>query len=108
MERELSEVIGAAEMTPADVSEILIKNRRDKNKAVGELVEAMRVRAGERSGMKSPGNEYNCKVEDEEFEKRALDSPIEGSDDDDELQGSCKFEDNDGCCNKDEHGDEIH
>ncbi|KAL0316625.1 UNVERIFIED_CONTAM: AAA-ATPase [Sesamum radiatum] len=41
---ELEEVIDAAEMTPADISELLIKNRRDKKKAAVELLAALKLR----------------------------------------------------------------
>ncbi|KAI3801638.1 hypothetical protein L1987_29747 [Smallanthus sonchifolius] len=51
--RRLEEVTDAAEMTPADVSEVLIKNRRDKDMALRELVEALSVRAEKnRSGLR--------------------------------------------------------
>ncbi|KAI3446647.1 hypothetical protein Pfo_003312 [Paulownia fortunei] len=83
--KELEEVIDAAEMTPADISEVLIKNRRDKNKAVAELLEALKLMADERNRMKSREGNGN-EVEDEEQEKRALDSPKEGSD---QLQENC-------------------
>ncbi|GJX51119.1 AAA-ATPase-like protein [Tanacetum coccineum] len=45
--RRLEEVVRAAEMTPADVSEVLIKNRRDKEKAIRELVEVLSFKAEE-------------------------------------------------------------
>ncbi|KAL7097424.1 hypothetical protein ACP275_10G144000 [Erythranthe tilingii] len=75
---ELEAVVAAAEMTPADISEVLIKNRRDKNKAVEELVEALKIRA-EKNRLKKTnlviGNDVV--VEDEEQEKRALEYPKE-------------------------------
>lgn len=71
---EFKAVIEAAAMTPADISEVLIKNRRDKNKAVDELLDTLKLRA-EKNRSKS-----NVNVEDEEQEKRALESPKEGSD----------------------------
>ncbi|PWA38909.1 AAA+ ATPase domain-containing protein [Artemisia annua] len=40
--RQLEKVVCVAEITPADVSEVLIKNRRDKAKAIRELVEILR------------------------------------------------------------------
>ncbi|KAL1823114.1 hypothetical protein ACET3Z_009892 [Daucus carota] len=43
--KELREVIDEAEMTPADISELLIKNKRDKKKAVWELLEALRFKS---------------------------------------------------------------
>ncbi|KAL0295471.1 UNVERIFIED_CONTAM: AAA-ATPase [Sesamum radiatum] len=82
---ELEGVIDAAEMTPADISELLIKNRRDKKRAAVELLAALKLRAEERSRMKSRAGNGDD-VEDEEQEKRALDSPAEGSD---QLQESC-------------------
>ncbi|WCJ42329.1 P-loop containing nucleoside triphosphate hydrolases superfamily protein [Euphorbia peplus] len=64
---ELGAVIDDAEMTPADISEVLIKNRRYKKRAVYELVVELKKRA-EKS--------KNTRVEEvEEQEKRALDSP---------------------------------
>ncbi|KAJ0029843.1 hypothetical protein Pint_14455 [Pistacia integerrima] len=45
---DLQEVIEKAEMTPADISEALIKNKRNKEKAVKELVETLKVRAEKR------------------------------------------------------------
>ncbi|XP_047952229.1 AAA-ATPase At5g57480-like [Salvia hispanica] len=65
---EFAAVIDEAEMTPADISEVLIKNRRDKSRAVVELMDALKIRA-EKSRLKKLG------VEDEEQEKRALESP---------------------------------
>ncbi|PIN01773.1 AAA+-type ATPase [Handroanthus impetiginosus] len=75
---ELEGVIDSAEMTPADISEVLIKNRRDRTKAINELLEALKMRA-EKNRLKSMARNGN-EVEDEEEEKRALDSPKEGSD----------------------------
>ncbi|XP_052200343.1 AAA-ATPase At5g57480-like [Diospyros lotus] len=43
--RELEKLIEQAEMTPADISEVLIKNRRDKEKAVRGVLEALKARA---------------------------------------------------------------
>nr|APR64205.1 hypothetical protein [Populus tomentosa] len=43
--KELEEVIDKAEMTPADISELLIKNRRNKDRAVIELLEALKNKA---------------------------------------------------------------
>lgn len=74
---EFKAVIEAAAMTPADISEVLIKNRRDKNKAVDELLDTLKLRA-EKNRSKSNVN-VNVNVEDEEQEKRALESPKEGS-----------------------------
>ncbi|KAL3746073.1 hypothetical protein ACJRO7_015083 [Eucalyptus globulus] len=42
---ELREVVKKANMTPADISEVLIKNRRNKEKAVSELLEALKAKA---------------------------------------------------------------
>lgn len=66
VEKEVAEGLAAAAgMTPAEISEVLIKNRRDKKKAVAELVEALRASAEERRKID----------DDEEQEKRTLDSP---------------------------------
>ncbi|KAF8035403.1 hypothetical protein BT93_C1436 [Corymbia citriodora subsp. variegata] len=79
--RELREAIEKAVMTPADISEVLIKNRRNKERAVTELLEVLKARA-ERS------EKYGgFRVEEEEQEKRALESPKEVSDREDD---SCK------------------
>ncbi|KAK7243922.1 hypothetical protein RIF29_38735 [Crotalaria pallida] len=43
--KELEEVVDVARMTPADISEILIKNRRKKEKDVNELLEILKLRA---------------------------------------------------------------
>ncbi|KAL8460193.1 hypothetical protein ACS0TY_031919 [Phlomoides rotata] len=72
--QELEVVIGAAEMTPAEISEILIRNRRDKSKAVVELAEKAKCAAEEKKRLKLR------EIEDEEQEKRTLDSPKESSD----------------------------
>ncbi|GMI94685.1 hypothetical protein like AT5G57480 [Hibiscus trionum] len=69
--KQLAEVVDEAKMTPADISEILIKNRSNKQKAVGELLEAMKTR-----NMKCGSLSQKNSDEDEEQEKRAL----EGSD----------------------------
>ncbi|KAL3746070.1 hypothetical protein ACJRO7_015080 [Eucalyptus globulus] len=78
---ELREAVEKAKMTPADISEVLIKKRRNREKAVSELLEVMKARAegkeeygGLRDKCESNG------VEEEEQEKRALESPKEVSD----------------------------
>ncbi|XVF70027.1 hypothetical protein PTKIN_Ptkin11bG0128300 [Pterospermum kingtungense] len=77
---ELEQVVDKAEMTPADISEVLIKNRRHKQKAVSELLEALKSRA-ERNVKSGSLREKNSDdmEEDEEQEKRALESPKQGS-----------------------------
>lgn len=86
---EIKQVIEKAKMTPADVSELLIKNRRHKNRAMAELLETLKSRAekNEKNGglMKEMGEEEEA----EEQEKRALDSPKEGS----EFMEDCSKED---------------
>lgn len=92
--KELEEVIDKAEMTPADISEVLIKNRRNKPKAVRELLEALKEKA-ERNLKNRGVREKNLNdVEEEEQEKRALDSPKE----------DCDFEDS---CEKDQDEEKI-
>ncbi|KAL3322110.1 hypothetical protein AABB24_039638 [Solanum stoloniferum] len=92
---QLEQVMERAEMTPADISEVLIKNRRNKDKAVWELLEALKTRA-ERNDNTSNNNagksRENNTIEDEEQEKRALlvESPKEGAGD--ELQEKCDKE----------------
>ncbi|XP_018831208.1 AAA-ATPase At5g57480-like [Juglans regia] len=75
--QELEGVVDKAEMTPADVSEVLIKNRRDKVKAVRELLEALKVRA-ERNAKKGGLSRERDVEEAEEQEKRALETPKQG------------------------------
>ncbi|KAE8713809.1 putative r2r3-myb transcription factor [Hibiscus syriacus] len=86
--KELAEVVDKAEMTPADISEVLIKNRCSKQKAVSELLGALKTRA-ERNLKSGNLREKNSDdiMEDEEQEKRALESPPnEGS----EFEETCK------------------
>lgn len=59
---ELQGVVEKAKITPADVSEVLIRYRREKMRAVTELLKEMKNRRERKSG----GNE------DEEQEKREL------------------------------------
>ncbi|KAK4415297.1 AAA-ATPase [Sesamum alatum] len=100
---ELKGVIDEAEMTPADISEVLIKNRRNKSKAVDELLEALKVKA-QKNRTKSRERNGTNEVEDEEQEKRALDSPKEGSD---QLQENCnQCDDKEGRPIEDDHDDE--
>lgn len=84
--KELEEVIGMARMTPADISEVLIKNRRKKERAVDELLEILKVRA-EKNKKNGEGDEDDDE-EEEEQEKRALDSdsPKQES----EVEDDCK------------------
>ncbi|XP_033148011.1 AAA-ATPase At4g25835 [Brassica rapa] len=92
--KELEGVVEKAEITPADVSEVLIKNRRDKERAVGELLEDLKRRAGrnEKKG-KLRGQNGSVTVADddvEEQEKRALDSPY--GEEEEEIEDSiCKI-----------------
>jgi hypothetical protein len=84
--RGLEEWIDAAEITPADVSGVLIKNRRNgKEEAMQELLDVFKARAEKRrqdsgaaavaAASKEAGTEDN---EEEEEEKRTLESPKEG------------------------------
>ncbi|XP_066394349.1 AAA-ATPase At4g25835-like [Miscanthus floridulus] len=84
--RGLEEWVDAAEITPADVSEMLIKNRRSgKAEAMQELLDVFRARAEKRGrgfsgGAASAGKEAGGgggENEEEEEEKRALESPKE-------------------------------
>ncbi|KAL8522721.1 hypothetical protein ACS0TY_012890 [Phlomoides rotata] len=67
---EFEAVVDAAAMTPADISEVLIKNLRDKNKAIDELLDILKI--------KSEKNRLKLSNVDED-EKRALESPQECS-----------------------------
>jgi chaperone BCS1 len=74
--RGLEEWIDAAEITPADVSEVLIKNRRNGEKqAMEELLDVIKARAEKRlSGTAAARKDGEV----EEEEKRAVGSPKEG------------------------------
>ncbi|CAN6224538.1 unnamed protein product [Urochloa humidicola] len=84
--RGLEEWVDAAEITPADVSEVLIKNRRSgKVEAMRELLDVLKDRAEKhrRGGGGvgkdvATGKEAGGENEEEEEEKRALESPKEG------------------------------
>ncbi|PIA37077.1 hypothetical protein AQUCO_03100081v1 [Aquilegia coerulea] len=81
---ELEEVVDEAKMTPADISEVLIKNRRNKKKAVLELLVALRVKKAEKNRIKNL-IDVEEEEEEEEQEKRTLESPKEGG----ELVENC-------------------
>ncbi|KAE8056772.1 hypothetical protein FH972_013512 [Carpinus fangiana] len=87
--KELEDVVDKAEMTPADVSELLIKNRRDKEKAARELLEALKVMAERRAKNAED-------MEEEEQEKRALESPKQG----------CEFQEEEESCKEGKGDDE--
>ncbi|XP_022731048.1 AAA-ATPase At5g57480-like isoform X2 [Durio zibethinus] len=89
--KELAEVVDKAEMTPADISEVLIKNRRYKQKAVSELLELLKTRAERNLKSGSLREKNSVDIDDEEQEKRALESPKEGS----EFEEHCKKEEED-------------
>ncbi|KAK1558254.1 hypothetical protein Q3G72_000326 [Acer saccharum] len=100
MLKELKLVVDKAEMTPADISEVLIKNKRIKERAVRELLEALKIKA-ERN-VKNGANrqkknsdeieeEEEEVEEEEEQEKRALEIPK------DEEEGSDDFDEEDTC-----------
>ncbi|XP_043718898.1 AAA-ATPase At5g57480-like [Telopea speciosissima] len=73
----LEEVIDEAHMTPADISEVLIKNRRDKKKALFELLEELKNRSERRHAVGAAREKNSTEMEEEEQEKRALECPIE-------------------------------
>jgi chaperone BCS1 len=89
--REFEEVLDKAGMTPADVSEALIKNRRDKNKAVRELLEVLKVKA-EKNKKSNAGSAQQDEEEEEEEEqeKRALENPKVEEEGCDFEDSSCK------------------
>ncbi|CAN8326595.1 unnamed protein product [Cochlearia groenlandica] len=68
--KEMEEFVEEAEITPADVSEVLIRNRSDAEKAAKELLGVLKERVVKRRKKKEEGGET-----EEEQEKRALDSP---------------------------------
>ncbi|KAK7292950.1 hypothetical protein RJT34_15808 [Clitoria ternatea] len=51
--KKLEEVVELARMTPADISEVLIKNRHKKEKTMYELLETLKLRAEMNRKMKS-------------------------------------------------------
>ena len=67
--KRLEEVVDVARMTPADISEVLIKNIRKREKAVEELLETLKLRAemNEKNGVLRVNNGVE---EEEEQEKR--------------------------------------
>lgn len=99
--RDLESVVDEAEMTPADVSEVLIKNRRDRDRAVRELLEALKVRAEKNRRRKKRSKKQSMseeeEEEEEEQEKRALESPNgkEGLSFGGQFEKSCEKVEND-------------
>ena len=85
--KALEDVIDKAQMTPADISEVLIKNRRNKEKAVNELTEALKLKAerNEKNGILRGKNGDESEIEEQE--KRALESPNEESEVEDCKEG---------------------
>ncbi|WZZ24441.1 hypothetical protein YC2023_007842 [Brassica napus] len=78
--KEMEECVEEAEITPADVSEVLIRNRSDAEKAVRELLcvlkeRVVRRRKSGRVKKKKEEGEHEDEEAEEEQEKRALDSP---------------------------------
>ncbi|VFR00872.1 unnamed protein product [Cuscuta campestris] len=72
--RELEEAIEGAEMTPADISEVLIKHTRDRKTALWKLVEETRIRVDKRSKNNTlrKKKDFGSVFEDEEKEKREM------------------------------------
>ncbi|XP_052180425.1 AAA-ATPase At5g57480-like [Diospyros lotus] len=79
---ELEEVVGEVRMTPADISEVLIKNRRSKEKAANELLKVLKSRAEKNRGNAGGDPRERSSSEDadgeEEQVKRPLESPKQG------------------------------
>ncbi|CAM8937202.1 unnamed protein product [Rhodiola kirilowii] len=71
---ELEKFVDRARMTPADVSEHLIKHKRNKAKAVKELIEVMKLKAEKNAYTESnvKGNNGMVRELDVEQEKREL------------------------------------
>ncbi|XP_043708550.1 AAA-ATPase At5g57480-like [Telopea speciosissima] len=76
--KELEEVIDEAQMTPADISEVLIKKKRDKGEALSDLLEELKNRAERNREQMAAREKNSTEMEEEEQEKRALESPKEG------------------------------
>ncbi|KAI3976982.1 hypothetical protein MKX01_008840 [Papaver californicum] len=85
---DMEQVIDGAEMTPADISEILIKNRRKKEKALKELLESLEKQKNKKKKLISEGEVVGFVkeeksslteevVEEEEEEKRELEKQVE-------------------------------
>lgn len=91
--KELEEVVETGEMTPADISEVLIKNRRSKAKAMRELLETLKIKAEKKKNgvCLREKNLNGLDLEVEEEEKRALENPEEdGGGDGDKVDEACK------------------
>ncbi|ESQ54718.1 hypothetical protein EUTSA_v10024942mg [Eutrema salsugineum] len=87
--KEMEEVVVKAEITPADVSEALIKNRRDREKALRELLEELRSRAKrneKNAKLRGRNGSLTVAADVEEQEKRALDSPYAEENGEDEEE----------------------
>lgn len=68
---EIEAVVEKAGMTPADVSEVLIRHRRERTKAVRELLEELKRRAEGKGGRRG-GRGSSFEDQEEEEEKREL------------------------------------
>ncbi|KAJ0965658.1 hypothetical protein J5N97_026796 [Dioscorea zingiberensis] len=80
------EVIGEAEMTPADISEVLIKNRRrGRRRALEELLQALKGRAEERKAAPAKKMDAGDEAVVVEEEKRELESPEHGGENNAQL-----------------------
>ncbi|XP_073006226.1 AAA-ATPase At5g57480-like [Typha latifolia] len=102
---ELEKAIGEAEITPADVSEVLIKNRRlERQKAMAELLGVLKSRAEKRKAggvgaAEARKKGLNEEMEVEEQEKRALESSSP-------KEGGAEEAMDDGCNGREEKGED--
>ncbi|OVA20931.1 AAA+ ATPase domain [Macleaya cordata] len=87
--KEMEEVMDEAEMTPADISEVLIKNRRNKENALKELLESLKREKVKKKKKKKRMSEDVVLMKEEksslmevteEEEKRELEREGEGCD----------------------------
>ncbi|XP_022153347.1 AAA-ATPase At5g57480-like [Momordica charantia] len=71
---ELEESVEKAEMSPADISEILIKNRREKGRAMRKVLEALKLRANKKLAINGVSRKKDEDHVEEEQEKRAVEN----------------------------------
>jgi len=105
---ELEQVIEDARMTPADVSEILVKYRLNPTRALVELLETFKTAKEKPLGSwareENPNPNPNLNpIEDEEQEKRALETPNKTQHHEDSLTSAVRCQ----CFRKQQNDNEI-
>ncbi|XP_057545519.1 AAA-ATPase At4g25835-like [Amaranthus tricolor] len=106
---EFERVVDKARMTPADVSEVLIRHRREKMKALKELLEELKKRMEGKNGRRA----LNSSFDDQEEEKRELEmmhggggggGGVGGDQEEKEKEGNVMLEDN--FCSMETHNED--